>query len=77
MTKSELFAILNNEDKKFNLQELKNLIYELETDCVEMGWEVCKKPFKDLHAEYYNKGYYNGEQNAFHLCLRLLEHLDD
>ena len=75
MTKSELFAILDNEDKKYTLSELQNIIYELETDCVQMGYEVNRKPFKDLHSEYYNKGYYNGEQNAFRLCLRLLEHL--
>ena len=77
MTKSELFAILDNEDKKYTLSELQNIIYELETDCMKFGWETQTKVFKDIKSEYYNKGYYNGEQNAFHLCLRLLEHLDE
>ena len=75
MTKSELFVILDNEDKKYTLSELQNIIYELETDCMEMGCQTNRKPFKDLKSEYYNKGYYNGEQNAFYLCLRLLKHL--
>lgn len=60
MTTEKLQQILQS-DKELTLSEVKEIIYELKNDCVM---------FKE---DRYEAGFYNGEQNAFYICLDLLE----
>ena len=73
MTTAELHKILDDENRKLSLDELKQVIYEMKLDAFyEFG--------KSLEAETQTReairaiGFYAGEQNAFQLCLDLLEH---
>ena len=63
MTTEKLQQILQS-DKALTLNEVKEIIYELKNDCVV---------FKE---DRYEAGFYNGEQNAFYICLDLLDKLD-
>ena len=63
MTTEKLQQILQS-DKSFTLSEVKEIIYELKNDCVV---------FKE---DKYEAGFYNGELNAFYICLDLLEKVD-
>lgn len=69
MTFTDLHKILDDENRKLSLDELKQVIYELKQDCFnEQIREVING------RNYY---YYGGEQNAFQICLDLLEHLGE
>lgn len=65
MTSKELSDILSSE-QALTLSRVKNIIYELKND-------VIHKAELDNH---YECGYYNGEVNAFYICLDLLEKVD-
>lgn len=69
MTTTELHKILDDENRKLTLAELKQVVYELKKDCFE---EICK-----LEPQSWEYRFYIGEQNAFQIVLDLLEHLDD
>lgn len=75
MTTSDLHKILDDENRKLSLDELKQVIYELKQDCfgeyaklLEIK-TIDRKRIRDL-------GFYEGEQNAFQICLDLLEHFE-
>lgn len=59
MTTEQLQAYLQS-DKQLTLRAVQNIIYELKNDCVV---------FKE---NTYEAGFYNGEMNAFYICLDLL-----
>lgn len=63
MRSDELQKILQSDDC-LTLDEIKNIIYELKNDCVM---------FKE---DRYEAGFYNGEMNAFYICLDLLDKMD-
>ena len=65
MTSKELSDILYSK-RTLTLERVKNIIYELKND-------VIHKAELDNH---YECGYYNGEVNAFYICLDLLEKID-
>lgn len=69
MTTTELHKILDDDNKKLSLAELKQVVYELKQDCFE---QMCK--FEPQNREYQ---FYGSEQNAFQIVLDLLEHFDD
>ena len=69
MTAAELHEILDDEKRKLTVDELKEVVYQLKYDCFN---EVLKADGKE---DIYHLGYYNGETNAFQICLDLLEHL--
>lgn len=77
MTTAELHKILDDKGRRLTLNELKNVLYELTKDCNSFKYKVETKPFKDIKSEYFNKGYYAGESNAFYICLDLLEHVEE
>lgn len=63
MTTEELQKILQS-DEQLSLNEVKQIIYELKNDCVQ------------YNEDQFKAGFYNGELNAFYLCLDLLEKVD-
>lgn len=62
----ELQKILNNEDKRITLFELKDILRRLKKACVQSQTNVIDKGVIK---------FYVGEINAFQICLDLLEHL--
>ena len=66
MKSTELQNILQSE-KQLTIKEIKNIIYELKND-------VIHKAELDNH---YECGFYNGEVNAFYICLDLLDKCED
>lgn len=76
MTTADLHKILDDENRKLTLAELKQVIYELKQDAFnEFGKILDKKSLDRQHIR--NLGFYDGEQNAFQICLDLLEHLGE
>ena len=65
MTAGKLQDILQNK-KELTIDEIKQIIYELKNDCVGAA-EITNR---------YECGFYNGEMNAFYICLDLLDKLD-
>lgn len=70
MTTEELHVILDNENRKLEVKELKDVLYQLKQDCCD---EHCKERRK---KDAWKSHFYAGEVNAFYICLDLLEHLD-
>jgi hypothetical protein len=68
MTTEELHEILDDEDRKLTVSELQEVIYKLKNDCLDKFNKATAKR---------DEGFYIGEQNAFQICLDLLEHLQD
>lgn len=68
MTTAELHLILDDENKKLSKEDLERVIYELKEDVYDeaLKQDICT----------FNHYYYMGEENAFYICLKLLEHLD-
>lgn len=64
MTTEKLQQILQS-DKALTLNEVKEIIYELKNDCVV------------FREDRYEAGFYNGELNAFYICLDLLEKVNE
>lgn len=76
MTTAELHKILDDENRKLSLNELKQVIYELKQDAFsEFSKTLDKKSLDRQHIR--NLGFYDGEQNAFQITLDLLEHLGE
>ena len=65
MTSGKLQDILQNKEE-LTIDEIKQIIYELKNDCVGAA-EITNR---------YECGFYNGEINAFYICLDLLDKLD-
>lgn len=68
MTTEQLHEILDNDEKKLTVAELKQVIYELKQDCFN---EMRKT--KLASRDYI---FYEGEQNAFQIVLDLFAHLE-
>lgn len=72
MTTADLHKILDSDNRKLSLDELKQVIYELKQDAfTEFGKALETKT--QNRQEIRNIGFYDGEQNAFQICLDLLE----
>jgi hypothetical protein len=69
MTTAELHEILDDENRKLTADELKEVVYQLKQDTFE---KYCEEMSKD---DIPNSQFYCGENNAFKICLDLLEHL--
>ena len=69
MTTNELHDILDNPDVRLSLGKISQIIYQLKCDVMEAYALSCTE-------DHFKRGYYLGEQNAFYLCLDLLEHID-
>lgn len=69
MTTAELHEILDDENRKLTVDELKEIVYQLKQDCINEQYIYIAKNDGEK-AEYYA-----GEVNAFYICLDLLEHL--
>ena len=74
MTTAELHDILDDENKKLSLKEMREVIHQLENDVIQKAYEYCNRTNEQ---ENYNYGFYMGEVNAFILVLDLLEHLEE
>lgn len=80
MTTSELHEILDNENRKLTLAELKRVIYELKQDCHNETYKLLDAfSMNKMAREDYvrDNSFYNGEQNAFQIALDLLEYLEE
>ena len=73
MTTNELHDILDDENKKLSLKEMREVIHQLENDVIQKAYEYCNRTNEQ---ENYKYGFYMGEINAFILVLDLLEHLE-
>ena len=67
MTIAELHQILDDGTKKISLKELREIIQELEGDCIYMMSKSVKLSVRS---------FYSGEVNALDLALKLLEHVE-
>lgn len=69
MIANELFGILDDETRELTVNELKEIIYRLKQDVFS---EYCEAlTMENLHISQF----YLGEDNAFQICLDLLERL--
>lgn len=76
MTFTDLHKILDDENCKLSLDELKQVIYEMKQDAFnEFGKSLERKSLN--RQDIRNIGFYDGEQNAFQIVLDLLEHLKE
>ena len=71
MTTAELHEILDDENRKLTADELKEVICQLKQDC----WDEYYKENAKENANNFKMANYQGEINAFYICLDLLEHL--
>jgi hypothetical protein len=82
MTTAELHKILDDENCKLTVKELKQTIYELKRDVTNKSYEklndeiMCELQANKLAAQREYQ-FYTGEANAFMICLDLLEHLKE
>lgn len=76
----DLHNILDDENRKLSLDELKQVIYELKQDCFKeqatLLDDYTSKRCGERHYIHTN-AYYMGEKNAFQIVLDLLEHLGE
>lgn len=68
MTTEELHKVLDNDNAKINVAELKQMLYGMKYDCLDKVYNAETKMAES---------YYIGEQNAFQICLDLLEHIKE
>ena len=76
MTTAELHEILDNENRKLTVAELKQVIYELKQDAFNELSKILDKKSLD-RQDIRNLGFYDGEQNAFQIVLDLFERLGE
>ena len=92
MTPAELQKILQS-DEKLTVKHVKEIIWQLKNDCFEQinKWTKEKKERETIdvnkwNAEeylnfavlpYFEERFYNGEANAFYICLDLLEKVEE
>lgn len=69
MTTAELHKILDDENRKLSLDELKQVIYEMKQDAFN---ELIRSEIGGMQYKWYE-----GEQNAFQIVLDLLEHFKE
>lgn len=69
MTTVDLHKILDDENRKLSLNELKQVIYEMKQDCFA---EV-----QQHDVDSRENSYYYGEGNGFQIVLDLLEHFKE
>lgn len=75
MTPAELQKILQS-DEKLTVKQVKEIIWQLKSDCLEFQNKLFDK---ELEKNRYNReyGFYDGESNAFYICLDLLEKVEE
>ena len=85
MTPAELQKILQG-DEKLTVKQVKEIIWQLKEDCYKEIYKL-KEEQKAIKIEecgmdgktdfsfvsYFREKFYNGETNAFYICLDLLE----
>lgn len=88
MKPSELQKILQSENK-LTLAEIKEIIYQLQQDCFWEIYELGKKEFSvdcakdsihdclDVIKTQQKIQFYQGETNAFYICLDLLNKIGE
>ena len=91
MTPAELQKILQSDDK-LTVKQVKEIIWQLKNDCfneinnLRGEKQECEKlNFEDCGVDSINRAFrlyleekfYNGEANAFYICLDLLEKVED
>lgn len=71
MTPAELQKMLQSEDK-LTVKQVKEIIWQLKNDCLEQQNKLFDKEMDKIK---FNRDYrfYDGETNAFYICLDLLE----
>ena len=69
MTTAELHEILDDENRKLTVDELKEVVYQLKEDTFDQ-YSYAKENNAHCLAQFFF-----GENNAFQICLDLLEHL--
>lgn len=67
MTFEELHLILDNPNNKLSIDQYKQVLHELKTDCFN---EQC-----ELEPDNHSFHFYGGEMNAFMIALDLAEHI--
>ena len=67
MTAKELQSKCRS-SKKLTIEEVQDILWELKEDCFN-------ETLKDLKKE--QECFYDGEINAFHICLNLLEKVEE
>ena len=72
MKPHELRAILKSK-KPLTVQQVQNIIYELKNDINDKAAANLRK----ASPKAYECGFYNGETNAFYICLDLLEKVEE
>ena len=89
MTPAELQKILQS-DEKLTVKQVKEIIWRLKEDCYKEIYKL-KEEQKAINIEecgmdgkmdfsftsYFSEKFYNGETNAFYICLDLLSKIDD
>ena len=75
MTPAELQKILQS-DEKLSVEQVKEIIWQLKNDCLEQQNKLFDKV---LEKNKFNRdyGFYDGETNAFYICLDLLAKVGD
>lgn len=76
MTTTDLHKILDDENRKLSLDELKQVIYEMKQDAFNEYAKLLEHKTQD-RKQIKDMGFYYGEVNAFYICLDLLEHLGE
>ena len=74
MTTEKLHEILDDPNRKLTVSELQQVIYELKNDVTHESYKYIETGKTDSRNNY---SFYNGEANAFMICLDLLEHLKE
>lgn len=75
MTPAELQKILRS-DEKLTVKQVKEIIWELKQDCFDKTYEMYGKG-KLIGELIVDQKYYQGETNAFYICLDLLEKVEE
>lgn len=75
MTPAELQKILRS-DEKLTVKQVKEIIWELKQDCFDKIYEMYGKG-KLIGELIVDQKYYQGESNAFYICLDLLEKVEE
>ena len=73
MTTSELHEILDDENRKITVNELRSIIDLMRHDVLDEQYKCLKERTTsgELRAQWYC-----GEENAFYIILQLMDHLE-
>lgn len=82
MTVEQLHDILDDENRKLTVDELKQIVYRLKLDAAgefNKEFDAAQESLTLYTTHKHEKlmQFYSGETNAFQICLDLLEHIGD